>query len=228
MKTYFLLLLIVGWVPGQPTVESLVDSVSARFAAIEDYSVRIKLKVELPKFRMPRKTINLYFKQPDKLKVEADGFAIVPRQGLNVAAVLDSLTDIRFLPADSVAEFRCWQVAGERQQGDRTLISTVWIDRDEFVIRRVKTRMDTLDVMTVNIEYEQVEKKYYMPVRTVVDLQISPAAIAAMEHSHQDRRRSPPSEQAEDIPTGGQMIMEFSRYRINRGIKDRVFKDSDR
>ena len=65
-----------------PTFSAIRDSVLFRFEAIENYSVDIKISVEMTGFRMPRKKIKMLYKKPDKMKIETLGFAIVPKMGL--------------------------------------------------------------------------------------------------------------------------------------------------
>ena len=121
-KSLFLfLILFFSTVWGQITVEAIIDSVHSRFNLIQDYSVQIKLTVDMDKFRMPRKRINVYFKQPDKLKIESDGFAIVPRQGVSVPVILDSLKALTLIGDEVIINRPCWVIKGLRREGNWNL-----------------------------------------------------------------------------------------------------------
>jgi len=63
-------------------VAALSDSLIQQFQRVQDYTVSVKISVKMPRFRMPKKKIKLTFKQPNKVKVEARGFAVVPKTGL--------------------------------------------------------------------------------------------------------------------------------------------------
>ena len=112
------LILSVSTVWGQITVAAIIDSVHSRFNRIQDYSVQIKLTVDMEKFRMPRKRIDVYFKQPDKLKIESDGFAIVPRQGVSVLVILDSLQALKLVGDDVITDRSCLVIEGQRREGN--------------------------------------------------------------------------------------------------------------
>lgn len=221
------IVLITSLAFAKPEAGAVIDSVKSRLSLIEDYSVRVKLSVKMPKFRMPRKKIDIYFKQPDKFKLEADGFAVVPRQALGTNAVLDSLTGLSVTGSDTVDGQTCWMVRGDRQEGDFTLNTVVWIDDDDWLIRRAVSNLDTVEVFNLNIEYGVVDKEFLMPVKTTVIINTAREMVGQLGHYDPDRHGNSPEQQLDESMKNGEVTMEFSRYKINRGIKDRVFRDSD-
>ncbi len=225
MKRLLAIYILVSTVFAQPQAETVIDSIKARFSIIQDYSVRLKLTAELPRIRMPRKIIDVYFKQPDLLKIEADGFAVVPKQGLGYMSVLDSLDGVTLIGDDDLNNFHCWLLAGKKVERDVTINTVVWVDKEDWVIRQINSSLDTIKIAAVEIEYDFIDDLYLLPVKTTVmiDMPIS------MESSRDHFDSEGPVIPHEDIPdlekTSGKAVLEFSRYRVNRGLKDRIFKD---
>ena len=78
------------------SLDAIQGNVIAQFDQIKDYRVNIKISVKMTGFRMPRKKIQMYYKKPNKIKIEADGFAILPKTGVggNPNEYFDMLKEI--------------------------------------------------------------------------------------------------------------------------------------
>lgn len=222
-----LLILSVSTVWGQITVEAIIDSVQSRFNRIQDYSVQIKLTVDMEKFRMPRKRIAVYFKQPDKLKIESDGFAIVPRQGIGIHGMLDSLQVPDLIGEEIFAGRPCWIIKGERREGNWQLNTRIWVDKHDWVITQVISHLDTVEIARIQLDYTLVDQVFLLPVKTTVTIQAAPEMTAKLGHFDPDRHGDSIEQRVDKSVRNGTIIMEFSHYRVNRGIKDSFFKDSD-
>ena len=221
------LILSVSTVWGQITVAAIIDSVQSRFNRIQDYSVQIKLTVDMEKFRMPRKRINVYFKQPDKLKIESDGFAIVPRQGVSVPVILDSLKALTLIGDEVIINRPCWVIKGLRREGNWQLNTSVWVDKRDWVITQVISHLDTVEIARIQLDYTLVDQVFLLPVKTTVTVQAAPEMTAKLSHFDPDRQGDSIEQRVDKSVRNGTIIMEFSRYRVNRGIKDSFFNDSD-
>ncbi|MFH1851353.1 MAG: hypothetical protein ABIA75_03330 [Candidatus Neomarinimicrobiota bacterium] len=209
----------------EPAAQAVADSVKARLAEISDYSVRIKLAVQMPQLRMPRKIIDLHYKRPDKLKIEVDGFAVVPRQGIEIGGILDSLQNLSLAGAEPLDQYSCWLLRGERRERNLAMTTTIWVDRNDWVVRQVRSFVDTVNVASINIDYTLIDERYLMPARTEVNFQTTPEMVSDLGHFDPDRR-GPSIEQRVDLSAkNGSVIMEFSRYRINQGLKDSLFDE---
>ena len=221
------LILSVSTVWGQITVAAIIDSVQSRFNRIQDYSVQIKLTVDMEKFRMPRKRINVYFKQPDKLKIESDGFAIVPRQGVSVPVILDSLKALTLIGDEVIINRPCWVIKGLRREGNWQLNTSVWVDKRDWVITQVISHLDTVEIARIQLDYTLVDQVFLLPVKTTVTVQAAPEMTAKLGHFDPDRQGDSIEQRVDKSVRNGTIILEFSRYRVNRGIKDSFFNDSD-
>ena len=210
---------------GQITSQAIVDSVKTRYGLIQDYSVQVKLSVEMPGFRMPRKRIKLFFKQPDLLKIESDGFAMVPRQGIGVKAILDSLTAIEVIGAETLVEHPCWVLSGSGREGELQFETSVWVDQQDWVIRQIKSTVDTAQVAQIELEYSLIDQRYLLPVKTTVMIDMPQLMATRMDHYDPDGPALPQAKSPEKGNRSGKVILEFNRYRVNRGLKDSFFRE---
>ena len=78
------------------TIEQIRNNIISQFNRINDYQVDIKISVKMTGFRMPKKKIHIYYKKPNKIKVETRGFAILPNIGAdgNPSKFLDMLKHV--------------------------------------------------------------------------------------------------------------------------------------
>ena len=221
------------------TVDAIMDSLIQQFGKIEDYTVKVKISVKMPRFRMPKKTIKLYFKQPDRVKVEAEGFAVVPKTGLGTSPVkmIEKLMAMRVIGTDTLRGYSCLVIEGTAesdsggaeawtfgQKGSQRVRVRLWVDVTRWIIPQVETFFDTVRVMSIRSFYKEFEEGIQLPTLTEIDFHLGGEYLATLgEHpgpfgEFQDR------EGMEKF--SGSVRMEFTGYKINRGLKDRIFKNT--
>ncbi len=225
--------------PELPSVEDIVNNVNAQFQKVEDYSVTMELKVEMPKIRMPSKKIQFYFKQPDKVKIKADGFAIVPKTGLGASAVelLKILDSAQLLRQEELGSRSYWVVKGtvnpdSVQFGSQSDLGSeigvdvsiiMWVDCERWVISQTQTVVDSIELFSLSTIYAEHEYGIYLPMKT--EVRINTSMLKGMGHKRPsegplgDRHNFTEGKSGEQ----GKIIMEFYNYRINTGLKDEYF-----
>ena len=86
MRKYNFILIIFLLVPAKSQntdLEKIKNKIITQFSKIDDYQVDINIKINMTGFRMPKKKIKMFFKNPDKLNIKTNGFAIIPKTGIN-------------------------------------------------------------------------------------------------------------------------------------------------
>ncbi|MCH7733080.1 MAG: hypothetical protein IIB44_11345 [Candidatus Marinimicrobia bacterium] len=225
----------------QVTIDSIFKRMEEVFLTIEDYTVKVKITVKMPGFRMPKKKVKLYFKQPDKLKVKAKGFAIVPKSGLATSSenLLKGLNNPHITGLDTLEGNLLWVVEGSLGAGSgdhktwtfmkdesKRMLMRLWIDLEKGVIPRVETYIDTMKIMTVQSTYGKFGEGFFLPEVTDIQFHIEGDFVEALHRE----RRGPFGEHEEtgDFELGkdfiGSIRMEFNNYKINQGLKDKIFE----
>ena len=238
-------LLPKDYVSAQYSVRQVQDSLTAQYGDLEDYMVRATLSVQLPNFRMPRKIVDIAFKRPDLVKVEADGFAAIPKMGVNVLPnqIFDMLQDMALVGEDGFREAGSVIIEGRLEPDTTTglenpgrtqepmenLRARLWINTDRWVIDSMATLTDTTVISSVRIAYETYEQNIPLPQQTVVRFRM-PAnrQFGGSGQGGQDPDRGPGSpmtqlRKLENIE--GTVIIEFGRYRVNTGINKKFFEN---
>ena len=64
------------------SAEAVLSHVREPFESIHDYTVKIYAEISMPGMDIPPMDVKVYFKKPDRIHLESDGFAILPREGL--------------------------------------------------------------------------------------------------------------------------------------------------
>ncbi len=210
------------------TLSTVRDSLRARFSRIQDYQVDLKVRLKMPRLRLPRKRMKLSFKQPDKLALKARGFAMVPRRGLLLSpdSLLAGLGELR-LAGDTLVEGRPVLVLqGESEIEGQSLRAKVLVDRQRWVILGAVSYSGTLELLRLNIDYEEITAGIFLPVRTTIHFNFDERFIQRLPHGPRRRRkhRGDDDHQPQEGPGGvGEAVIEFSNYRVNQGLPDELF-----
>ena len=74
-----------------PTAADILHNMKKQFETVKDYTAQLKVTVDMERMQIPEMLVKIYFKQPDKIHIEAKNFAMVPREiaGMNPAQFID-------------------------------------------------------------------------------------------------------------------------------------------
>lgn len=235
---------------GSTQVSEILGNLRERFSRIEDYQVDLKVSLDLPMLRMPRKEMTFTFKQPDKIRLKARGFAMVPRRGMFLSpdSLLADLEDL-YVAGDTILNGHPCLILQGAQEGpdDLTLAAQVFIDRELWLVRGVTTFMENNQVFHLQTEYVEVAPGIHLPRETHLRFQLSENFLRA-RHFDPDEPQLPlpESEEMADVaeakrdylfgvnnarPEGkvivGEASIVFSNYRVNHSIPDSYFEADD-
>jgi outer membrane lipoprotein-sorting protein len=214
-----IIFLSAGDASAQLSGEAILDSVETCMAGVHDYTVKLVVTTDIERLKVPPMHVTMYFKQPDKVHFDSEGFALLPREG-----VAFSITHLRKRYAvDSVNE--------EMLNGEKTFKLTLLPAADRSSLRRMflyvnpsRWMPDRLASTLVNgreilatFTYQQIEG-HWLPSQLVVK----------MTSSEKDTTEMSPLDQSMPIPRpplarNGTVTIGYSDYRINTGLPDELF-----
>ncbi len=61
--------------------DEILNNIIKAFEKIEDYVVDVNIKVDVAFLKVPEANAKIYFKQPDKVHMESEGFALTAKTG---------------------------------------------------------------------------------------------------------------------------------------------------
>ena len=215
-----------------------IEKTNNQFNLINDYQVDMAIELDIPAFRMPKKKYKVYYKRPNKIKVKSKGFGILPKTGLftspndnfdnlkNMKLVnyydQDNINDI-LIVGDLIVDSLKLEMPNEYSRITFNPIVEVKIDTSKWGIKNVTTKLDTLKLFQINNYYQDYDE-YYMPYKSVVKYYIKDKKLFNWLNKDAGSVMG-----KENLPNSnnsiveGTIIVNYKKYKINRGIKDKIF-----
>ena len=222
-------------------IRKIILNTEQQYQKVSDFQVEMEINLNVPGFRMPKKKFKVFFKQPNKVKINTKGFGVLPKTGLFTSPSdnfdnLMSLTLLNYsenpneitisgkLITDSL------KVKMPNEYARLTFIPTVdvKIDTIKWVIKSVTTRIDTLKIMQIKNKYNQVDDNYFLPTTSTVEYFIKDAKLSKWlnkDISTVIGKDQNLKAQNNDLVEGNIKI-NYNKYKVNRGIPDKVFKEN--
>lgn len=206
----------------------LIEGVQKRFERIKDYQVDISITVDINFLKMPESHAKITFKQPDKIKLESDGFALLPKQGLNFlpTQLLNSNFTAIYAGIDSVENYFTHMVKVVPQADSIDIIlSTLWIDPADNIIRKIETTTKNTGTVYISLFYEDAQAQP-LPDTVLFSFNVSgfkmPMSMSAdfenLEEMTGNKNKS----------MSGTVTIKYGEYKINSGIEDSYFNKEDK
>jgi len=225
-----LTLLSVHNLKSQTDPRAILDKVQAQYDAIEDYQVSVHLNVDIKNFRMPNKTMRVYFKKPDKVKIKTSGFAIVPRFGLmpTPATFLNDSVQLEYVRSfrENAIAYHVISVQPKKEIKTSPAIY-LRVNAQRWTIDRVQLEYQQIGTTEMDIVYQNMAG-FWLPETTKIlfDLKHS---IPPVERPNIDRPFGGMEQYAgnDTQPVRGYVTITFTNFFINKGLKDAVFEEED-
>jgi outer membrane lipoprotein-sorting protein len=211
--------------PQTKLADELIDAVIKNFERVRDYEVDVDIKVDVDFLKVPESKAKIFFKQPDKIRLKSEGFALLPKDGLDFSPALLSKKNYTAIYEQDVLlngiKTSVVKIIPLGEQSD-IILSTLWIDPVNKLIRKVESTTKTNGTFTIELFYDE-QIKYPLPSTMIFSFNIDklnlPRAFSNDGNSSQKRKRMP------DGPTKGKVIVKYSNYKVNSGISDSVFDE---
>lgn len=211
----------------------IIDMVRKNLKQLEDYQVDLKIKIAVPGFRMPGKSVHYAFKAPDKVKLETAGFAMVPRQGI-LPFYNELMGDSLHINAETLEQTemdgeRAWGIAFQDTFYNEDALIKLWIGDPSGTILKGVATIAGIDVFTLTSKYENIDEIAYMPVETRIDLKL-PSKMKTLKHLNSNPQAKMEilesmKSDTTNTPVEGVIELKFSKYKLNQGISDSYFED---
>jgi outer membrane lipoprotein-sorting protein len=187
------------------TGEQIVRNALSLHEGIRDYKALLTVTTDIEGLDMPERKVTVYFKRPDRVRMDSDGVVFIPKSALNLAELEHMISK----NADSVLSgqkqvngrtqyFVKMIPRGDQPHRDRVLL---WVWGDNWTVDRLEMWYDGTQMFTMRWTYQRVGGKYLMPQSLVF------------------------TTSADRLPGGkrGQVRLQFSQVQVNLGLKDELF-----
>lgn len=206
--------------------QKILGKVKSGFAKIKDYEVRVKVKVDVEFLKVPETEATIYFKQPDKMKIASDGFAMLPRQGFNFspASLLKGDYTAILEKEETVEHISCYVIkvipAGDTKD---VILTTLWIDKSTNTIRKVETATKSNGSHIIAFDYDEAFIKQY-PLPSGMTFSFD-ASKNNFQHGFGNEMNEEKNKTKKNKPTKGTVHIYYSNYKVNTGLSDSLFDD---
>lgn len=226
----YMLLILFHVIHGNPAMcqdaNEMLGAVVKKFSVVKEYKAKMVIKTRIPFINMLPVSAEIYFRQPDHVRIRSKGIAVLPRQGFdqmftflsdstNYTAVFMGKTTVSGKQADLVSVIPA-------NPSSEIILGKFWVDSPDSLI--LVSEITTRSNGTVHAEYSYGNyQKFALPdyMQFTIDTKKFkiPKVIAADINNY-----NPASEDSGNKVSKGRIFISFSNYEINKGIPDEVFK----
>ena len=192
------------------TAMEMVENALRVTERVDDYTATVAVAIEAPNVNIARRQARVYYKRPDKVHVDSEGLAIIPRDALllgNLALHLKEYADASYVGDGEIAgrPVRCVKLA-PHDLGPGSGRVLLWIDTEHYLLLRSEIWRSDRRQLSARFHYANVSG-YWMPRHIITDV-----ARGALR----------------DRQGGAHIQLQFMNYRINTGLPDSLFEEGRR
>ncbi|MBI9035311.1 MAG: hypothetical protein JEZ03_12645 [Bacteroidales bacterium] len=224
MRLFVILLIVLGPLSlfaQDYDPDQLIEKLIAKYDRIESYSADVEIDVDVEFIKMPVKKARIFYKKPDRFKVEADGFVLLPKKGMKFSietfieqpykAILSGtevfkereLAVVKIIPLVNESDF---------------VLATLWIDPLMNIIYKIETHTKNMGSFSVDLFYDH--NPYDLPVKQQIQFEIEnfkiPLKFAGKISIDTDM---------ETQKSRGQVTVLYSNFKVNIEISDEMFNE---
>lgn len=197
--------------PAKVDPNTAFSRIEANQKLVKDYRAEVLMSIKGPQISINRMPMTIYYKQPDKFKLDAkEGMAFAP-QGVftgSPAARFTSGPKPVYLRTEKLRGMDCWvyKAADSAHPGANAMI---WVDSRRIVVVEVEIKGPM--ILKSQWEYTKIGR-VYLPSKIKAEIETS-----VMPEGPQRHHRGP------GLPGKSTAVVEMSKYRINKGLPDSLF-----
>ena len=225
MNRLLLLILVTTSIFAQErNPNELLKIIQTNFNKIKDYTVDIDIKIDVNFVDAPDSKAKLFFKQPNKVKIKSEGFALLPKQGLtfspsellteNYSAILIKSEIIDSFMVDVIKVIPL-------EDSSNILLSTLWVDPLYNVIRKIESVTKKMGTITIHLAYENGSTAI-LPSTAKFFFNTTNSGHSTM-FKNSDVKES----NKDKGNISGSVIITYSNYLLNQNLSDSLFVEED-
>ena len=207
--------------------DKILNRVKEAFTEIEDYEVDVHIRIDVEFLKAPEGEAKLYFKQPDKIHVESEKFALLPKQGLDFSpvALLDEKYTAIYEGDTTINDIQTSIVKIIPLGSDSDVIlSTLWIDQTRDLIMKIESSRKPTGTYTIEFTYEKYEDKYDLPSSMHFSFTVDRMRLPKGMGGQLEAENGKASQKTG--PVIGNVYLNYTNYIVNQNLPDELFDGS--
>jgi hypothetical protein len=216
-----LFLLSSEWIQAQEDTPRYLDSIEKKYSGLKDYRVDVNVHFDIEALKAPDMQARLYYKAPDKMKVESKKIFFFPKEGgyFNPSLFKKKDFEVRLLERliyEGRKAVRLKLTPTDMNTYNKGLVLT--IDTDRNLIREIKISPSEGREIKAAIEYGMFDG-FELPTHIDLQLDIPSEEPSGMKEFTQFGQRTK--------SITGKIQITYSNYKVNLGLSDEIFKDTE-
>jgi len=205
--------------------EIMLERVKEEFKKIENYKADITVIVDIPFIKMPERRATLYFKQPDKIHIESDGFAMLPKEGIKFSPIslFETEHSSFYEKEEKIGDINVAviKVIPLNDKSDLVL-STLWIDPIKNLILKVESSRKPTGTFVIEFDYTEIEEGLHLPETIEFTFSVDPMMFHSRNPQEMKIDENKQPEDSSKVKTG-KVFIYYSNYKVNQGVPDSLF-----
>ncbi len=212
-------LLSPGLLQAQEDAARTLDALQKKYSGLKDYTVDINVHFDIEGFKAPDMQAKLYFKPPDRMKIESKRIFFLPREGgtFNPSMFNREDFEVKFLERLTVEGRNAVKLKltpKKKKPNGQDFILTV--DTDRNLVREMNVSSLEGREAKASIEYGHFSD-FDLPTRIELHLDVP------FRESMEIRNFGPSAQPAKRV--AGRVEITYSNYRVNVGLSDEIFDE---
>ncbi len=226
MMMIFLIILFINLNAQSNDPNEIVESVITNFNQVRDYEADIEIKVDVEFLKVPDSKAKLYFKQPDKVKLKSEGFALLPKDGIdfspssiikgNYTAIFERRENLN---GNQTSVVKIVPI----NENTNIILSTIWVDDKHKVIRKIESTTKTQGTFTIELFYDS-EFKYPLPKQMIFSFNLDKMNLP---QTFTNTTPKSSKKRFKDGPVIGKVLVNYTNYQVNRTLSDKIFENDN-
>jgi outer membrane lipoprotein-sorting protein len=227
MKKIFILFFALTFVLNAQNnnADKILSEVKKKFEKVNDYKCDVNIKVDFDFIKMPDTKATIYFKKPNKVKMESKGFAMLPKQGINFSPMqlLEGDFNTLYIRQEKYGNYATdvVKIIPNSDSSD-IIMTTLWVDNAQSLIRKIETIGRKAGTIKIELNYS-AGQTHPMPESAKFYFNFGEMSMP-MNPMQQDKKDD---ENRGRVPQEmkGAVTITYSDYEVNKGLPDSLFKD---
>lgn len=214
-----LFLLSIELIQAQEDVFRYLDPIEKKYSGLKDYVVDVNVHFNIEALKAPDMKAKLYFKAPDKMKVDSKKIFFFPKEGgyFNPFVFNKKDFEIKLLERTMLDERNVVRLKlTPMDTGVSNKVFVLTIDTDHNLIKEIKISPSEGREIRAAIEYEMFNG-FELPIRIDLQLDIPTDEPSGMREFSQFGQR--PKRMT------GKVEISYSNYKVNSGLTDEIFQE---
>jgi outer membrane lipoprotein-sorting protein len=222
-----LLSLILSFIVKAQTAEEIIQKVKTKLEKVNDYQANGKLKTNVVFIKAPVATVKVYYKKPDKLKINNEtGISFIPKGSVNINLnnILANTAGFDIIDAgkESGTNLRIIKLLPKDENSD-VVLSTLYIDEGQSLIKKAKTTTKDNGTYELEMTYGKYSD-YGLADKVIFSFNTKDYKLpkgVTFDYDDGSKKEQTPDKTKNKK---GKVEITYSGYVINKGVPDSVFQ----